>query len=459
MIVALVAASEAIDKVGEKIDIKGIDITSFEEGTGTLNVEHVDPGEKDPRDPTKPLSFGQETVGKIIAAKKIFSKKDCENEIEEKIWADIEMPYLLVIGRLEDAAGHPLVETAARAQAAKIRDAHANGEMSIVRASIQGNTLSQTDNKLTSTLARKVSLTIGPCNATCNAYLIADPQAPEGFDKQPIPFEKLKNLEIFRGYGKKEPFDKLYKALDSGGGGGGVAPDALVGGAALAKEWLGVKSRIRTALRSYRGKADPKAVREHLKKEVPELGEEEADKLAKEFDLPKVTKSVKELFWRTQNLWIELNKGLPDRSVDFGGYWVEPGVAVLPDGLYSILYSDATHYYIVPQGMENTYTLYDLTKIPKAKEDQFFKVTSLPAISFQHLVKSEDEIPEIHEDKIPGGLADKKNPSDFDKEALKEGVRVELEHTSDPAIALEIAMDHLTEDPAYYKKLATIEKD
>lgn len=385
MVVLLVAASEATDKVGEKIDIKGIDITSFEEGTGTLNVEHVDPGEKDPRDPTKPLSFGQETVGKIIAGRKIFSKKDCENELEEKIWADLELPFLYVIGRLEDAAGHPLVETAARAQAAKIRDAHANGEMSIVRASIQGQTMRAERSRLEETVARKVSLTLGPCNATCNAYLIADPQAPEGFDKQPVPFEKLKNLEIFRGWGKKEPFTELYKALSAGGG--NAAPEALTGGAVLSKEWLGPKARIKSALGNYRGKADPKAIKEHLKKEVPEMSDEDAEILAKEFEPAKITKSVQSLFWKTQNLWVELNKGLPDRSVDFAGYWVTPGVAILPEGTFSVLYMDATHYYIVPQGMESSYGLADLEKLPKDKEDKFYKITSLPAISFQHLAQ------------------------------------------------------------------------
>jgi hypothetical protein len=61
-------------------------------------------------------------------------------------------------------------------------------------------------------------------------------------------------------------------------------------------------------------------------------------------------------------------------------------------------------------------------------------------------------------DKIPGGLADKKKPSDFDKAKLEAGIKVELEHTSDRAIAAEIAMDHLTEDANYYEKLETIEK-
>lgn len=60
-------------------------------------------------------------------------------------------------------------------------------------------------------------------------------------------------------------------------------------------------------------------------------------------------------------------------------------------------------------------------------------------------------------DKIPGGLADKKKPSDFDKKQLAAGVKAELEHTSSKEIATEIAMDHLVEDPNYYKKLRRME--
>jgi len=64
-----------------------------------------------------------------------------------------------------------------------------------------------------------------------------------------------------------------------------------------------------------------------------------------------------------------------------------------------------------------------------------------------------------HEDQIPGGLADKKQPKDFSKEQLAKGIKVEREHTKDPAKAREISMDHLTEDPLYYDKLETIEGD
>ena len=64
----------------------------------------------------------------------------------------------------------------------------------------------------------------------------------------------------------------------------------------------------------------------------------------------------------------------------------------------------------------------------------------------------------LKSDKIPGGLADKKKPKDFPKDMLDMGIKVESEHTNDPAIAKEIAMDHLTEDVNYYVKLAKIEK-
>ena len=46
----------------------------------------------------------------------------------------------------------------------------------------------------------------------------------------------------------------------------------------------------------------------------------------------------------------------------------------------------------------------------------------------------------------------------FDKKELKIGVEVEMEHTDDEEIALEIAKDHLCEDKYYYSKLKNMEK-
>ena len=61
-------------------------------------------------------------------------------------------------------------------------------------------------------------------------------------------------------------------------------------------------------------------------------------------------------------------------------------------------------------------------------------------------------------DKIKGGKADKMKPSDFDAEQLKIGTEHEMEHTDDKSVAQEIAMDHLSEDKDYYRKLKQIEK-
>lgn len=41
---------------------------------------------------------------------------------------------------------------------------------------------------------------------------------------------------------------------------------------------------------------------------------------------------------------------------------------------------------------------------------------------------------------------------------LSKGIKVELEHTADIAVAREIALDHLNEFPDYYDRLEKVEK-
>lgn len=84
----------------------------------------------------------------------------------------------------------------------------------------------------------------------------------------------------------------------------------------------------------------------------------------------------------------------------------------------------------------------------------------------------------MSKDIINGGLSDGKSISDlvihhgqddwasiqFEslegklKKALEQGIKVEMEHTGDVAVAHEIAMDHLWEDPDYYTKLEKVEE-
>jgi len=71
-----------------------------------------------------------------------------------------------------------------------------------------------------------------------------------------------------------------------------------------------------------------------------------------------------------------------------------------------------------------------------------------------------------YKDKLKGGLADNYTPDDFDKNELEIGKTVELEHTNNPDVATEIAMDHMIESKdlknnnggKYYDKLEDMEK-
>jgi len=60
----------------------------------------------------------------------------------------------------------------------------------------------------------------------------------------------------------------------------------------------------------------------------------------------------------------------------------------------------------------------------------------------------------INEDgQLKGGVGDATASSTVNPAQLAIGVQVEMEHTNNEKIATEIALDHLTEDPAYYTKL------
>jgi len=63
------------------------------------------------------------------------------------------------------------------------------------------------------------------------------------------------------------------------------------------------------------------------------------------------------------------------------------------------------------------------------------------------------------DDVIDGGKADDEHISKFSPQQIMIGMGVEMEHTDDPKIALEIAMDHLMEIPDYYTRLDKMEKE
>ena len=61
-------------------------------------------------------------------------------------------------------------------------------------------------------------------------------------------------------------------------------------------------------------------------------------------------------------------------------------------------------------------------------------------------------------DRLPGGYADGRDITRYDLDQLILGIKIELEHTSNRLIALEIATDHLEEIPDYYTRLEEMEE-
>jgi len=62
---------------------------------------------------------------------------------------------------------------------------------------------------------------------------------------------------------------------------------------------------------------------------------------------------------------------------------------------------------------------------------------------------------------IGAGRAKEKSieEKDVDAKELKMGIKVEMEHTTDPILAKRISLDHLSEIPDYYTRLIKMEKE
>jgi len=253
MLVDGVFASEAIDSSGEALIIEGCDISSFHELKGLANWEH--------RGDKVEGASALDVVGKIVFAKKIYSRDDCDSNRQCAFWDKVKLPFIYGIVRLYDGAGH----VGAQALAAQIRDHIANGEPALVGFSIEGSTLQKEGSRLVETVARRVAMTIKPCNKTCVSGVLTDPNAPSGFLANPegasegeisLPHEgktttrksehplyaRLGGFEMERvmagdGDLKQAVADQtLTKTLTAGST--AAAPDSLAGGSALQREGL-----------------------------------------------------------------------------------------------------------------------------------------------------------------------------------------------------------------------------
>lgn len=96
-------------------------------------------------------------------------------------------------------------------------------------------------------------------------------------------------------------------------------------------------------------------------------------------------------------------------------------------------------------------------QMPKKKK----KPQSVVKVSEEEEIEVDAEVPTDTEitEPIEGGVGDDKSASDFNPQQIMIGMGIEMEHTDDPKVALDIALDHLTEIPDYYTRLDKMEKE
>lgn len=431
MLLDAVFGSEAIDSSGEILHVDGADISNLEAGLGQINYEHA---EED-----KEGASANDWVGRVVYVKKIFDKKDCDNDRQTKFWNELEMPFIYGIVRLYDASGH----RGAQSLAAIIRDHAANGEKIIWRWSVEGTTLKTSPDKkqLLETVIHNVAMTRKPCNRTAETGVLSDPQAPDGFDKAPVKVEKdflddvLKRSEqhfhpnerplgayTYIDYHPEiaspdldtvvKKMETVSKAMTAGSY--NAAPGTLTGGAALQREDISNRVRkwaqdARKALSKWDGESDLKA---HLKHELPEASDQFIDRfkglvdkwqvgkkgsMLKFGSLATIEKAQKErLIRKFEAMTIELKKVARQMSqptpqpqaqpepelppvVKFKGKTVKPGRIQLADGSdLALLHADEHHLYTVPHEKLGGWSHDDLKKYPRRDENDEHYIHTFP---------------------------------------------------------------------------------
>lgn len=214
MIIDGLFSVEVLDASAEVVKIAGANLDDFKAGQMLVNWEHQSHNPKDP-DSSKYHS-PKDWVGTVINCKKLFKTDDCENDRQLKFFNLYKKPCLYGMIRLYDAAGH----SSAKDLAAIIRDHHAHNEPIVIRYSIEGQTLEKNGNVIEECIVKHVAVTVRPCNKTAISNLVADPNAPEGFDKV-IDKEESNILgDLLSEHAKSEneklySFEKLGKSVDN----------------------------------------------------------------------------------------------------------------------------------------------------------------------------------------------------------------------------------------------------
>jgi hypothetical protein len=199
-----IAASENIDSSGEVVSIVGMDISSLDK-TGVFNWEHDQA--TGPNGEKLTIKLPSNVVGKILKAKKIFSEQDCEDEHQLYFWNKIKTPYLYVMGELLDD-----YKDSAKEVAGMFRydaDRQNQNEHDIIGFSIEGNNLKKEGMTITRSIARKLTITTGPCNKACVAEIMPDQGESQIKDDIDSIFksEESFDIQLF----KSDKLDQMYE--------------------------------------------------------------------------------------------------------------------------------------------------------------------------------------------------------------------------------------------------------
>ena len=197
-----IASSQALDTSGEIVDLKGLDVSSLI--SAAINYEH----KKD---------FPSQIVGKIIEAKKIFGKEDCENPRHLHFWNKVGLPFLYIKARLFDDD-----KPSSQEVAALFRDDAAHpDEPDMLGFSVEGAKIAKEGAVITRSIARLVTVAIMPANKSCIAEIV-----PEIAER---PVNPNDISELFKGEMQLFAFEPTYIQIiekkeelkkDVGSGGG-----------------------------------------------------------------------------------------------------------------------------------------------------------------------------------------------------------------------------------------------
>lgn len=208
-----VASAQCLDKSGEIVDIKGLDISSLPI-TGVCNYEHKS-------------DLPSQICGKILTAKKIFNQSDCSNDNELSFWNKTKVPFVYITAELLDDYCQSGKDAAGLFRYAKDNP----DKQSILGFSVEGSEIPNTrkGTTITRSIARKVTLTAAPCNAACIASILEHQKSKIRDEFEEIFKSEANAIEMFKTeQGSKMYEEYLAKSIDQSSK-FGIKNDKIIG--------------------------------------------------------------------------------------------------------------------------------------------------------------------------------------------------------------------------------------